>query len=120
MSEWKDMVKNRSTDPVKGVNFRGSTLDAFRDMPKEARQGAGYKIDLVQRGEIPTDCDPISRVGVGAMELRVWSDDGTYRIIYVAKFKEVVHILHVFKKTTRAISKKDIDIAKKNYDSIRS
>ena len=52
------------------------------------------------------------------MEMRVWSDDGTYRVLYVAKFKEAVYVLHTFKKTTQKISQKDIDIAIANYKSI--
>lgn len=53
------------------------------------------------------------------MEIRVWDDSGTYRIIYVAKFKDAVYVLHAFKKTTEEISEKDINIAKKRYKDLK-
>lgn len=100
------------------VVFCGKTLDVVRALPPAVKNDVGFKVDQVQRGITPTDCKPIKRVGPGAMELRVWSDDGTYRVLYVAKFKEAVYVLHTFKKTTEAISQKDIDIAKSNYKEI--
>lgn len=105
-------------DACKRVVFSGKTLDEVRSLPSAVKSDVGFKVDQVQRGITPADCKPIKRVGPGAMELRVWSDDGTYRVLYVAKFKEAVYVLHIFKKTTETISQKDIDIAKANYKEI--
>ena len=54
-------------------------------------------------------------VGRGAEELRVWDDAGTYRVIYLARLKEAVYVLHAFQKKTRATRKRDIEIAKSRY-----
>ncbi|MDP4078832.1 type II toxin-antitoxin system RelE/ParE family toxin, partial [Acidovorax sp. A1169] len=72
----------------------------------------------VQLGENPDDWKPIPRVGSGAMELRIWDEQGTFRVIYVAKIADRVHVLHAFKKKERAISQADIDLAKERYKRI--
>jgi phage-related protein len=45
----------------------------------------------------------------------VWDDSGTYRVIYVARLRETVYVLHAFQKKTQATSHHDIDVAKKRY-----
>lgn len=114
MKKQKVVVQKR-----KKVEFKGRSLQDLQDFPKSAKQGAGFQIDLVAMGLDPSDFDPIPRVGPGAMELRVWDDEGTFRILYVAKFDEAVYVLHCFKKKTEKISDADIEIAKKRYKSIK-
>jgi phage-related protein len=48
----------------------------------------------------------------------VWDDTGTYRVIYLARLKESVFVLHAFQKKTRATSKQDIEIAKSWYTEL--
>lgn len=102
----------------KVIKFHGSSLNDLRNLPEDARKDIGFQLDLVQRGVEPDDWKAVNTVGQGTMELRVWTDDGTYRTIYVAKFRDAVHVLHVFKKTSEAIPKADINIAKKRYKDI--
>jgi phage-related protein len=45
----------------------------------------------------------------------VWDDSGTYRVIYVARLREAVYVLHAFQKKTRATRKQDIEIATNRY-----
>lgn len=54
------------------------------------------------------------------MEIRIWCDSGTYRIIYVAKLKDAVYVLHAFKKTTFETADVDIEIAKQRYKNLLS
>jgi phage-related protein len=61
---------------------------------------------------------PMAAVGKGVEELRVWDDAGTYRVIYLARLKEAVHVLHAFQKKTRVTSKQDIEIAKSRYTEL--
>lgn len=102
----------------KPIVFCGATLKTIRELPRAVQDDLGHRVDLVQQGFTPQGCTPVKRVGPGTMELRIWNDDGTYRVLYVAKFEEAVYILHTFKKTTEKISQVDIDIAKENYKEI--
>ena len=40
---------------------------------------------------------------------------GTYRVIYLARLKDAVYVLHAFQKKSQATSKQDIEIAKRRY-----
>ena len=61
-----------------------------------------------------SDWKPIPLVGPGVIEIRVHAE-GEYRDFYVAKFEDVVYVLHVFAKKTRKTSSFDVDLGKKRY-----
>jgi phage-related protein len=103
---------------MKPINFLGDSLECLREFPQDARQDAGYALDLVQRGKQPSDFKPMASVGKGVEELRVWDDAGTYRVIYLARLKEAVFVLHAFQKKTRTTSRQDIAIAKSRYTEL--
>jgi phage-related protein len=100
---------------MKPLCFLGDSLQQLRDFPEGARQDAGYQLDQVQRGGRPTDFKTMPTVGSGVEELRVWDDAGTYRVIYVARLRDAVYVLHAFQKKTRATPKRDIEVAKSRY-----
>ena len=100
---------------MKPIRFLGDSLKCLRQFPEDVRQDSGYQLDQVQRGHQPADFKPIPSVGKGVEELRVWDDTGTYRVIYVARLKEAVWVLHAFHKKTQATSKRDLEIAKSRY-----
>ena len=77
--------------------------------------GAVHQLDQVQRGRQPSDFKPMPTVGKGVEELRVWDDAATYRVIYLARMREAVYVLHAFQKKIMATSKQDIEIAKGRY-----
>jgi phage-related protein len=103
---------------MKPISFLGNSLECLREFPEDARQDAAYALDQVQRGKQPSDFKPMATVGKGVEELRVWDDAGTYRVIYLARFKEAVYVLHAFQKKTRTTSKQDIEIAKSRYTEL--
>lgn len=50
--------------------------------------------------------------------MRVRDDSGAFRVVYVAKFKDAVYVLHAFQKKTRKTSRIDIELAKRRYRMI--
>jgi phage-related protein len=56
-------------------------------------------------------------VGAGVMEIRVHVG-GEYRVFYIAKFAEAIHVLHAFQKKTRKTSSADLEIARKRYPDL--
>lgn len=104
---------------MKPLQFLGDSLKCLREFPEDARQDAGYQLDLVQRGEQPQDFKPMPSIGKGVEELRVWDETGTYRVIYTARIADAVYVLHAFHKKTQATSKRDIDIAKERYAQLK-
>ncbi|MFM0628024.1 type II toxin-antitoxin system RelE/ParE family toxin [Paraburkholderia xenovorans] len=55
----------------------------------------------------------------GAREIRIRDADGAFRIIYVAKFDDAVHVLHRFQKKTPKTSKADLQLAAKRYREMK-
>lgn len=104
---------------MKHVHFVGSAKEALRAFPKDARQDAGYQLDKLQRGKQPDDFKPLPSVGRGVEELRVWKQQGTFRVVYVAKFADVVYVLHAFQKKSGATPAKDLALAKERCAHVR-
>ncbi len=103
---------------AKPVEFLGSALNDLRDFPLSARREAGYQIDKVQHGEEPDDWKPMKTIGTGAQEIRIKDEAGAFRVIYIAKLKNAVFILHCFQKKTQRASAQDIALASKRYNEL--
>jgi len=103
---------------MKSVEFRASSLQDLRSFPSTVMREAGYQIDRLQNGLLPDDFKPISTIGRGAAEIRLWDEAGTFRVIYVAKFENAVYVLHCFQKKTQKTTQKDIDLATKRYNEL--
>lgn len=101
----------------KPIQFIGSSLDDLRNFPDEARRAAGYELRTVQNGLEPTDWKPMQSIGAGVNEIRIRML-GEWRVLYVAKFKKSVYVLHVFQKKSRKTGKEDIELARKRYKQI--
>jgi len=57
-------------------------------------------------------------VGAGTREIRLRDAGGAFRVMYVAKFKEAVYVLHCFQKKTQATSLHDKRIAQARYRAV--
>jgi phage-related protein len=117
-SQLADVYPFQYSCTMKPISFLGNSLECLREFPEDARQDAGYALDQLQRGKQPSDFKPMATIGKGVEELRVWDNTGTYRVIYLARLKDAVHVLHAFQKKTRTTSKQDIEIAKTRYTEL--
>ncbi len=102
---------------VKPLNFVGSSLDDLRNFPDEARRAAGFELRAVQSGFEPSDWRPMPIVGPGVKEIRIHVL-GEWRVIYVAKLRNAVFVLHAFQKKSRKTTRHDIDLARQRYRQI--
>jgi len=102
---------------MKPLNFVGSSLDDLRNFPDEARRAAGFELRAVQSGLEPSDWNPMQVIGPGVNEIRIHVL-GEWRVIYVAKLRDTVYVLHAFQKKTRKTSRHDIDLARQRCRQI--
>ena len=102
----------------KSTEFLGTSLDDLRAFPTEARREAGFQLDRVQAGLLPTDWKPMKSIGQGVQEIRIQDAAGQFRIIYVARFAGVVYVLHCFQKKEQKTSIKDLRIATDRYSAL--
>jgi phage-related protein len=103
--------------PMKTLKFIGTSLDDLKSFPINARRCAGFELDAVQRGNMPTDFKPMLSIGAGVYEIRI-NEQGAWRVIYVAKFSESVYVLHAFHKKTQKTRREDLELAVKRYKQL--
>ncbi len=102
---------------MKPLRFVGSSLDDLRDFPAEARRQVGFELYAVQRGLEPADWRPMHAVGPGAQEIRVHVL-GEWRVLYVARFRNAIYVLHAFRKKTQKTRREDIELARQRYRQV--
>jgi phage-related protein len=66
---------------MKDIAFLGGTLEDLRSFPPLAMREAGYQLDRVQNGLAPADFKSIPSVGKAVMELRIWDEADTFRVM---------------------------------------
>ena len=99
---------------MKKITWLGNTHETIKGYSDIVKQEIGYNLDKTQRGEDPHDWKPMSSVGPGVKEIRI-HEDNEYRVLYVAKFRESIYVLHAFVKKSEQTLKKDIILAKNRY-----
>lgn len=53
-------------------------------------------------------------IGLGVCEIRLHIE-GEVRVIFLAEFNGMVHVLHVFRKKSRKTAKPDLEIARRRF-----
>jgi phage-related protein len=101
----------------KPLQWLGDSRQRLGDFPVVARRRAGFELWEVQQGNEPSDWKPMPSVGQGVNEVRIRAD-GTWRVLYVAKFAEAVYVLHAFGKKSQQTPKPDIDLAAGRYGEL--
>ena len=79
---------------------------------------AGYQLDKVQHGLPPDDSKAMPSIGIGVVELRIWDEAGTFRVVYLTKLAEAVYVLHCFQKKTQQTAKRDIELARRRLKDL--
>ena len=86
--------------------------------PKDVRQNAGYQLRRVQDGNQPVDFKPMPDIGKGVEEIRIWSNSGTYRVIYTARVSNNIYVLHAFQKKTLQTPVREKDVARRRLKEL--
>ena len=87
--------------------IRGDLADAL------ARLDAGLVLSMPLSRPMPD-------IGHGVHELRLKDRSGAYRVVYALVRRNVVHVLHAFKKTTQSTSSRNLELARKRLKEVRS
>lgn len=100
--------------------WEGDCLEVLRTFPTKVRQGFGEEIERVRVGVRPLDSKSMASVGKGVFELRQRDPDGWYRVIYLSRVDDKIHMLHSFVKNTRKTSPNDLNVAEKRLKLVRA
>lgn len=60
----------------------------------------------------------MTSVGQGVKEIRLHDPSGAFRVIYIAKFADGVHVLHCFEKKSQQTAQTDLDTAMRRYRAL--
>jgi phage-related protein len=104
---------------MRPLKFLGTAKDDLSAFPEGAKTRAGYELFMVQVGREPDDWKPMPSVGSGACEIRVRDRASAFRVVYVARFRNAVYVLHAFQKKSQKTSRRDIELARARYRDAR-
>lgn len=98
----------------KTLDWIGSSKKDLLELPREVQRMMGYSLRLAQVEQYDSDSKAMKGFGsADVREITKRDQEGTYRTVYTVKFKEVIYVLHVFKKKSkkgRETPKQDMDL----------
>jgi phage-related protein len=94
------------------LHFEGDSLEILSAFPPAVKQVLGFSLRQLQLGRPPTCATrSMKSIGPGVYELKDADERTWYRVIYLAKIGNVIHVLHCFEKDSRKTDRRDIEIA---------
>ena len=101
------------------IVWEGDSKDVLKTFPDPVKVDLGAQLWLLQKGELPKDFKKMSGIGPGVFELREQDASHWYRVIYLAKIGDTIHVLHSFRKKSGKTSKQDIETAKARLKNVK-
>lgn len=80
------------------IVWLGSSFKDLVDMPDKVRRTFGYALRMAQNGLSHPDTKQLKGFQPTLVEILEDDDGDTYRAVYCARFKDVIYVLHCFKK----------------------
>ncbi len=104
--------------PDAKVAWEGNTLEVVKSFPPLVRQEFGIEIRRLQQGDRPYDSRPMQSIGKGVFELRQRDPRGWYRLVYLSRIGDTLHMLHAFTKQSAKTSRNDLAIARNRLSKV--
>jgi phage-related protein len=102
------------------IAWEGDSKEVISSFPDTAKYNLGFDLRLLRQGQQPTDFRPMSSIGPGVFELRDQGERAWYRVIYLSRVRDVIHVLHCFEKRSRETPLKEIKTARKRLKAVRA
>src|SRR5258708_2049590 len=102
------------------IAWEGDSKEVLSSFPDGAKYNLGFELRLLQQGRQPSDYRPMSSIGPGVFELREQDERAWYRVIYLSRVRDVIHVLHCFEKRSRETPMKEINTARQRVKMVRA
>jgi len=102
------------------VAWEGDSREVLQSFPESVRQNLGFQLWLLQQGERPTDYRPLTSIGPGVFELRDQDERGWYRVVYLSRIEDVIHVLHCFEKKSRQMPRREFETARRRLKAVKA
>jgi phage-related protein len=87
---------------LKPLYWMGATLKDLRQSPEDVKDGIGYALELVQRGDRPVNAKPLKGFhGAGVLEIVEDHAGDTWRAVYTVEIADAIYVLHFFQKKSK-------------------
>jgi phage-related protein len=106
--------------PNAKVAWVGDSREVLVSFPDGVKHNFGFYLWQLQQGEKPTNFRPLPSVGAGVYELRDQDERAWYRVVYLSRINDVIHVLHCFEKKSRQMPRKDFEKAKQRFKSVKA
>lgn len=102
------------------IAWEGDAKEVLSSFPDIARRNLGFDLRLLQQGQQPTNYRSMTSVGPGVFELRDQDERAWYRVIYLSRVRDVIHVLHCFEKKSRETPFKELNTARLRLKAVRA
>jgi phage-related protein len=101
------------------IAWEGDSREVLSSFPVDVKVTLGFSLRQIQNGRLPR-CEhrPMRSVGQGVWELKEGDERTWYRVIYLSRVGNVIHVLHCFEKDTRKTDQRDIKIARDRLSKV--
>lgn len=94
------------------VAWEGDSLEVIRGFPSHIRENLGAELRRLQVGESPLHSRPMPSIGPRVYEIKEQDERAWYRVVYMAKVKNRLYVLHCFEKESAKTGRNDLAVAK--------
>ncbi|MGI4831080.1 MAG: type II toxin-antitoxin system RelE/ParE family toxin [Janthinobacterium lividum] len=96
--------------PRADIHWESDSKMVLCGWPTLVRADFGIALEEMQEGR-PANLTvrPMPSIGKGIFELKTDDESKWYRLMYLARIGNVIHVLHCFEKDTRKTEKRDLD-----------
>ena len=102
------------------IAWEGDSKEVISSFPDSVRGNLGFYLRSLQEGHQPNNYRPMRSVGPGVFELRDQDESTWYRVIYLSRVQDVIHVLHCFEKRSRETPMKEIHTARRRLKEVRA
>ena len=74
---------------------------------------------MLQWGDEPSSYRPMPSIGKGVYELRQQEERSWYRVVYLSRIDDVIHVLHCFGKKSAKTPRSDVLLAQTRLMLVR-
>jgi len=101
------------------IVWEGDSYKILMSWPKAIRSDFGFSLREMQQGNTPKlETRRMESIGKGVFELKDSDDSTWYRMMYLTRINDVIHILDCFKKKTTKTEKPDLNRTKARLSSV--
>lgn len=114
------MPKADEGSQLADIHWEGNSKEILAGFPDSIRADLGFSLWQLQQGRMPGSATRrMESVGSGVWELKEQDEKAWYRVLYLSRIDNVIHVLHCFEKHGRKTDRRDLEVAHERLKRVR-